>query len=696
MTTNYHEEERLGKAYDYRLMKRLLKYTRPYKWLIFITILLLLVITAFELAQPYLIKVAIDDHINGIYEPMVAFDENNPSENGVLYQDKFYIRERYLADEADLTMPRYQIIEHKNSFYLIDGVLPKTEKYELHIEQDQIIIETELRSYEALALTDEDIRSFRKQDISGLYKIGAVFLTLLVLGFIFNYVQIYILNYAGQKIIFNIRQELFTHLQKLSLSFYDKNPVGRLVTRVTNDIEALNEMYTNVLVNLFKDFFILIGIVIVMLSLNVKLALISFIAIPLIILASLLYKKIARDAFRLVRTRIAKINSTLNENISGMKIIHIFKREQEQFEKFDDINKSHYDANLKELKAAAIFRPSMDFIYSFSLTLLLWFGGRDVLSGALEFGVLYAFIDYIRRFFQPINDLSEKYTILQSAMASSERIFQLIDTDNAISNPENPVAINRFAGEIKFNNVWFAYNNEDWVLKDISFKIKPGEMVAFVGATGAGKSSIINLLSRFYDIQKGSITIDGVDIKEMNKEDLRRNIGIVLQDVFLFAGDIKSNIRLNNQGISDEEIRKVAQYVNAHHFIEKLPHKYEEEVMERGATLSQGQRQLLAFARTLAFDPSILVLDEATANIDTETEELIQDALEKLIKGRTTIVIAHRLSTIQHADKIIVMHKGKIREVGRHQELLAQGGLYYKLYQLQYKDNLGIQKNTLA
>lgn len=696
MTTNYHEEERLGKAYDYRLMKRLLKYIRPYKWLIFITILLLLVITAFELAQPYLIKVAIDDHINGIYEPMVAFDENNPSENGVLYQDKFYIRERYLADEADLTMPRYQIIEHKNSFYLIDGVLPKTEKYELHIEQDQIIIETELRSYEALALTDEDIRSFRKQDISGLYKIGAVFLTLLVLGFIFNYVQIYILNYAGQKIIFNIRQELFTHLQKLSLSFYDKNPVGRLVTRVTNDIEALNEMYTNVLVNLFKDFFILIGIVIVMLSLNVKLALISFIAIPLIILASLLYKKIARDAFRLVRTRIAKINSTLNENISGMKIIHIFKREQEQFEKFDDINKSHYDANLKELKAAAIFRPSMDFIYSFSLTLLLWFGGRDVLSGALEFGVLYAFIDYIRRFFQPINDLSEKYTILQSAMASSERIFQLIDTDNAISNPENPVAINRFAGEIKFNNVWFAYNNEDWVLKDISFKIKPGEMVAFVGATGAGKSSIINLLSRFYDIQKGSITIDGVDIKEMNKEDLRRNIGIVLQDVFLFAGDIKSNIRLNNQGISDEEIRKVAQYVNAHHFIEKLPHKYEEEVMERGATLSQGQRQLLAFARTLAFDPSILVLDEATANIDTETEELIQDALEKLIKGRTTIVIAHRLSTIQHADKIIVMHKGKIREVGRHQELLAQGGLYYKLYQLQYKDNLGIQKNTLA
>lgn len=697
MTTNYHEEETLGKAYDYRLMKRLLKYTRPYKWLIFISILLLLVITAFELAQPYLIKVAIDDHINGIYEPMVAFDTNNSSENGVIFQDKIFIRERYLTDDSDLAMPRYQILEHKNNFYLIDGVLPKTEPYELHIIEDQIIIESMQQSYNAIALTDEDIRSFRKQDISALYKIGAIFLILLVLGFIFNYIQIYILNYAGQKIIFNIRQELFTHLQKLSLSFYDKNPVGRLVTRVTNDIEALNEMYTNVLVNLFKDFFILIGIVIVMLSLNVKLALISFIAIPLIILTSLLYKKIARDAFRLVRTRIAKINATLNENISGMKIIHIFKRERQQFEKFDDINKSHYDANIKELKAAAIFRPSMDFIYSFSLTLLLWVGGRDVLSGALEFGVLYAFIDYIRRFFQPINDLSEKYTILQSAMASSERIFQLMDTDNTISNPEIPVPINRFAGEIEFNNVWFAYNNEDWVLRDISFKIKPGEMVAFVGATGAGKSSIISLLSRFYDIQKGSITIDGIDIKEMNKEDLRRNIGIVLQDVFLFAGDIKSNIRLNNQGISDEEIRKVAQYVNAHHFIEKLPHKYDEEVMERGATLSQGQKQLLAFARTLAFDPSILVLDEATANIDTETEELIQDALQKLIKGRTTIVIAHRLSTIQHADKIIVLHKGKIREVGRHQELLAQGGLYYKLYQLQYKDDLGIkQKNTLA
>jgi len=697
MTTNFHDEEAIGKAYDYHLMKRLLIYTSPYKWLIFLSILLLLVITAFELAQPYLIKVAIDDHINGIYEPMAAFDSDNSSEYGVLFQDKFYIRERYLTDEADLAMPRYQIIEHKNTFYLLDGVLPKTEPYELHIDKGKTTIETKQQSYKAITLTDEDIRSFRKQDISALYKIGAIFFALLVLGFIFNYIQIYILNYAGQKIIFNIRQELFTHLQKLSLSFYDKNPVGRLVTRVTNDIEALNEMYSNVLVNLFKDFFILIGIVIVMLNLNVKLALISFIAIPLVILTTLLYKKIARDAFRLVRTRIAKINATLNENISGMKIIHIFKRERQQFEKFDQINQSHYDANIKELKAAAIFRPSMDFIYSFSLTLLLWFGGKDVLSGALEFGVLYAFIDYIRRFFQPINDLSEKYTILQSAMASSERIFQLMDTDNTISNPEKPVAVNRFTGEIEFNSVWFAYNDEDWILKDISFKIKPGEMVAFVGATGAGKSSIINLLSRFYDIQKGSITIDGIDIKKMNKEDLRKNIGVVLQDVFLFAGDIKSNIRLNNLAISDEDIKMVAQYVNAHHFIEKLPHKYDEEVMERGATLSQGQRQLLAFARTLAFDPAILVLDEATANIDTETEELIQDALEKLIKGRTTIVIAHRLSTIQHADKIIVLHKGRIREMGKHQELLAQGGLYYKLYQLQYKNDQGInQKHTLA
>lgn len=692
-TDNLHEEEALGKAYDYHLMKRLLKYTIPYKWLIYISIFLLLIITTFELAQPYLIKVAIDDHINGINDPMIAFEIGKAPTEGVEFENKIFIRESQLEDNLYQDYPKYQIIEQKNRMYLIDGVIPQNKGFEIIENNGKQTAFTEEITYNAIELTDEQIREFRKQDISALYKIGGVFFTILLLGFILNYIQIYLLQYTGQKIIFNIRQELFTHLQKLSLSFYDKNPVGRLVTRVTNDIETLNEMYTSVLVNLFKDIFILIGIVIVMLSLNVKLALISFISIPLILLATLVYKRIARDAFRLVRTRLARINATLNENISGMRVIHIFKREKKQFEKFDEINTSHYEANIKELKSAAIFRPSMDFIYSLSLTLLLWYGGRDVVSGAIEFGVLYAFIDYIRRFFQPINDLTEKYTILQSAMASSERIFQLMDQKSIIPNPEQPVPISKLNGEIEFENVWFAYNDEDWVLKDISYKIKPGEMVAFVGATGAGKSSIINLLGRFYDIQKGSIKIDGVDIRNMDKEALMGNIGIVLQDVFLFSGDIKSNIRLNNTNISDEEIENVARYVNAHHFIDKLPNKYNEEVKERGSTLSQGQRQLLSFARTLAFNPSILVLDEATANIDTETELLIQDALKKLVKGRTTIVIAHRLSTIQHADKIIVLHKGKIREMGNHQELLSQGGLYYKLYQLQYKEELLEEQN---
>ncbi len=549
------------------------------------------------------------------------------------------------------------------------------------------------QKFTGITLTDEELQLFRKEDISSLITIGLFFFGLLLAGFILNYIQIYLLQYTGQKIIFSIRQEVFSHVQSLPLSFFDKNPVGRLLTRVTNDSEALNDMYTNVLINLFKDIFILIGIVVVMLNLNVQLALISFVSLPLIIGTSLIYKKLARDAFRIVRTKLARINATLNENISGMRIVHIFKREKQQFSQFDEINRSHYDSSMKELKTAAIFRPSMDLIYSISLALLIWFGGRGVISGLFEFGVLYAFIDYTRRFFQPINDLTEKYTIMQSAMASSERIFQLLDQKDTIPNPAQPVAVESVIGKIEFDHVWFAYQNEEWILKDISFTIEPGEMVAFVGATGAGKSSIISLLGRFYDIQKGTIRIDGVDIKTMDKYQLRKNIGIVLQDVFLFAGDIKSNIRLNNMKINDEEIQQVARYVNADHFIEKLPDQYNEEVKERGSTLSQGQKQLLAFARTLAFDPSILILDEATANIDTETELLIQDALTKLTQGRTTIIVAHRLSTIQHADKIIVLHKGQIREIGTHQQLLSNGGLYYKLYQLQYKDNFQHSNN---
>lgn len=684
--TNIHEEQSLGKVYDSQLMKRLLHYVKPYRWMVISSILLLLVITATDLAGPYLIKVAIDDHINGLGKPMAVFEKGEAPKEGIEFQGKVYIRQSELKDLSAIKSEA-QIIEIDKKHYLIQGNLsPNVKNPALtHVEGNQYLLTDQ--GIPAQLLSRDELKEFQRKDISAVKVIALLYLGILVLSFILNYSQTRILQTTGQKIIYDLRQHLFSHLQKLSLSFFDRNPVGRLVTRATNDVESLNEMFTSVLVNLFKDFFILIGIMIIMLNLNVKLALICFLTLPLIIGVSIIYRNVARNAFRQVRIKLARINAALAENLSGMRIVQIFKREKQQFDQFNEINKDHFRSNLKELQASSIFRPLMDLIYSIGLALLIWFGGHEVLGGAVQFGVLYAFIDYLGRFFQPINDLTEKYTIMQSAMASSERIFQLLDQEPAIKNAEAPVHVERLKGEIRFNHVWFAYNPGEWILKDISFSIQPGEMVAFVGATGAGKSSIINLLSRFYDIQKGEITIDGVDIRNYDLNQLRRNIGVVLQDVFLFSGDIRSNIRLNNRHISDEEIMEVAKHVNAHSFISKLPNQYDEIVQERGSTLSAGQRQLLSFARTLAFNPSILVLDEATSNIDTETELLIQDAMKKLTQNRTTIVVAHRLSTIQHADKIIVLHKGEIKEMGNHQELLAKKGLYYKLYELQYKEN---------
>ncbi|ABY93453.1 MAG: ABC transporter ATP-binding protein [Thermoanaerobacter sp.] len=528
----------------------------------------------------------------------------------------------------------------------------------------------------------------KAEAINGVTHIGILYLIIITVAFIINYGQIYLIQYTGQKIIFNLRQQIFEHLQSLSLSFFDKNPVGRLVTRVTNDTDTLNEMYTSVIANLFNDIFIIFGIIIAMVSYNVKLALISLSTTPLIIGGMYIYRKLASQAYRLVRVRLARINAFLSEHISGMKIVQLFVTEHKKSKEFEKINKDYYDANMRQLTIFAIFRPSMDVIYSLTLALLIWYGGKDIISHKIEFGVLYAFVNYLQQLFQPIFDISEKYDILQSAMASAERIFILLDTKEQIKDPEKPIPLEDIQGKIEFKNVWFSYNGKEWVLKDVSFVVNPGETVAFVGATGAGKSSIISLLSRFYDIQKGEILIDGIDIRKVRQQDLRKHIGVVLQDVFLFTGDIKSNIRLNNKNITDNDIYMVAKYVNAHHFIKKLPEGYESKVTERGSTLSAGQRQLLAFARALAFNPKILVLDEATANIDTETERLIQDALKKLTKGRTTLVIAHRLSTIQHADKIIVLHKGRIREMGTHNELLQKKGLYYNLYMLQYKDQL--------
>ena len=586
---DHNEEEVLGKAYDSRLMKRLLLYARSY-WKFFgIALVLLVGSTITDLAGPFLMKVAIDDYI------------------------------------------------------------------------------------------------IARPDTTAIIRIGLIYIGAVVAGFLLNYFQIYILSYAGQTIIFNIRQEVFSHLQKMPLGFFDKNPVGRLVTRVTNDTETLNDMYTNVLVTLVKDVFIIAGVVIIMFSLNVRLALIALSVIPILIFLTVLFRIRARDVYRKVRTTLARINSAFSENISGMRVIQVFAREKENFAKFKDINNDYFKAGLKEIVVFGVFRPAIEMLAYLVIAIMIWYGGGRVLDNTLQFGVLFAFVNYVGQFFQPINDLAEKYNLLQSAMASSERIFLILDTPTEEDAGAKALTPESVKGEIEFRNVWFAYKEDDWVLRDVSFKVPAGKTLAIVGATGAGKTSIINLINRFYEIQKGDIFLDGINIRDIKKENLRRNVGVVLQDVFLFSGTVKDNIRLNESSISDEEIKRVSEYVNADRFISSLPTGYEEEVKERGVTFSSGQRQLLAFARALAFNPSILILDEATANIDTETELLIQDALAKITHSRTTIVIAHRLSTIQHADNIIVMHKGKIREIGTHQELLSKRGMYYNLYNLQYK-----------
>lgn len=672
---DYQTDETVGKVYDSHLFKRMLKYAKPYWHFLLLSIIFMMLVTGLELLRPYLFKITIDDYINGYKNPMIELDlsEELPLDQGykslpqVEFNNKKYIRTKNIPlEEKILEGYPLKVIEKKQgTYYLVD--------FE--------------NSEEALALSKEDYQKFRKEDTSGLTKIGIIFIIAIIVAFVFNYLQVYILNYTSQRIIYNIRQDIFSHIQGLSISYFDKNPVGRLVTRVTNDTETLNEMYTSVLVSLFKDIFILGGIIVVMLKMNYKLALLSFSLIPFILVASIIFRKKIRVVYRLGRAQLAKINATLNENITGMKTIQIFKKEDKIFKQFDKINTDYLNTSQKEVSIYAMFRPAIEIIRSLGFALLIYYGGGQVISNYIEFGVLYAFVDYLQKFFDPILDLTEKYNILQSAMASSERIFAILDEENHIENIENPVPIKEIKGKIEFKNVWFAYEGENWVLKDVNFTIEPGEMVAFVGATGAGKTSIINLISRFYDIQKGEILIDGINIKKYDKYELRRHIGVVLQDVFIFTGNIKDNIRLNNSSITDEEIVEISKYVNAHHFIEKLPQGYNEPVMERGATLSSGERQLLAFARTLAFNPSVLILDEATSNIDTETELLIQDALEKLTKNRTTIAVAHRLSTIQNSDKIIVLSKGEIKEMGNHQELLEQEGLYYELYKLQYKED---------
>src|SRR6056297_6306 len=523
------------------------------------------------------------------------------------------------------------------------------------------------------------------EDISGIVRLAFIYFATALGIFILTYIQSMILQYSGQKIIYNIRVEMFEKLQSLSIEFFNKHPIGKLVTRVTNDTETLNELYTSVIVNSIKSIFVLIGIVVTMVAYNLRLSLITFTVIPFIILFTVIFRKKTREIYRQIRRRVAGVNAYISEHVSGMKIVQIFAVEKDVFNRFNDENTKLKNSYMDQLKIFSIYRPSMYLLNIGAFALLIAFGGRMVIEETITIGTIVVFQRYISKFFEPIQELAEQFNIMQSSMASSERIFNLLDEEEFIENKEVTKELKKVEGRIEFKNVWFQYKEDEWILKDVSFTVKPGETVAFVGATGAGKTTIQNLISRYYDIQKGEILVDGINIKDIDLKELREKIGQMQQDVFLFTGDIKSNIRLREESISDEEILQASKYVNADKFIGKLENKYDQKVYERGATFSAGQRQLISFARTLAFNPDILILDEATANIDTETEMLIQDAIEKLMEGRITLVVAHRLSTIQNADKIIVMHKGRIKEMGKHQELLANRGIYYNLYKIQYE-----------
>ena len=528
--------------------------------------------------------------------------------------------------------------------------------------------------------------SLVKKDYNSLLYITLALITSLVLQSFVQYYLTYYTQLMGQKVIFDIRVKLFDHVQKLALRFFDKTPIGRIVTRITNDVESLNELFSSGIVSVFSNIFTIVWILCFMFFMAWDLSLITLTVLPLVILATAVFRKKVRVAYRDVRFHLARLNTFMQEHISGMNVVQIFGKEKFAFKSFSGINEDHKQANNRSIFYYAVFFPVVDFLSSLAITLIIWYGGASVIQNKISIGVLFAFIQYIEMFFRPIRDLSEQYNVLQTAMASSERIFTLFDDDTYIQNPDNPIELKDVKGEIEFEDVSFAYNPNEYVLKNISFKIDPGQTVAIVGATGAGKTSIINILTRFYNINEGTIKLDGVDIQKLDKRVLRKYISIVLQDVFLFSGTVLSNINLNDESISIETIKEAAQTVGADRFINNLPNGYNEEVKEKGSTMSVGQKQLISFARALAYNPKILILDEATSSVDTETEILIQNAIQKLLVNRTSIVIAHRLSTIQNADKIIVMHKGVIREIGNHQELLAKRGIYYKLYQLQYKD----------
>jgi len=703
--TGFNEDDIKAKIYDSVMMKKLIKYLLPYKFYVIISFIMLLLIAVSELAMPAITKIAVDEYITS-NKDLIEFNSKNEQQQFIEKYKRVKFVKYSHADKFFLIFSNHKLnfinkqeiadLEQQNNlFKKVTLITNETTNLELLKDTDIKILSNEflaVSSAELFRLKDEGVlkkeqlRGIQRYNINKIKIFGLILFSIIVAQFGFYYLQIFMINYASQHAMYDLRRDVFAHVSKMPLSFFDKNPIGRLVTRVTNDVRTLDEMFSNGLIQLLQEFFILSGIIIMMLVLNWKLALITFTVLPVVYILFSIFMKRSRIIYREVRKKIAKINSTLAESISGVKIIQLFNQNERKKSEFAKINKEYYEKSISQMKLFALFRPLINSMRRVAVAILLWYGGGMILDNVITLGVFIAFISYLDRFFEPINRLSEKFNILQAAMAGTERIFDLMGNkpeDFRIENHQKNG--NSFLGEIEFKNVWLAYNYDDYVLKDISFKIKPGEKVAFVGHTGSGKTSIINLIAGMYPFQKGNIFIDEKDQQTFSLEEIRNNIGIVQQDVFLFSGTIKDNIVLNNEDITDENIEQVAKYVNVHQFIDSLPGKYLEPVMERGATFSVGQRQLIAFARVLAYDPTIFVLDEATANIDTETEILIQDALQKLMENRTSIIIAHRLSTIQHVDRIIVLHKGEIVEEGNHQELLAKEGLYYDLYRLQYQ-----------
>ncbi|MCJ7704268.1 MAG: ABC transporter ATP-binding protein/permease [Desulfobacterales bacterium] len=694
----YMEEGKLGKPYDLKLMVRLGAYLRRYWFLMSVSLFFVLVMAVLDLVIPYLTKEAIDRYIITSAREVVLRGDGSPEESRLLKEfEKDLIpmkREgRYLLppdalrsmDRKEAALFQKAGLLSENRYYLFMPRKPEEEvllkKYPSFFERSGPYCFIPFDRMKDLERKDR--LSLRGRDIEGVLHLALLIVFILAIHFGLNFVQVYAMEVAGQKMMHDLRMKAFSHLQNLPVSFFDRSPVGRLVTRLTNDIQNVHEMFTSVLINLFRDVILLIGIVIILLHLHREMALISFSVIPLIFVTTLFFSRRARDVFREIRFKIAQMNGFLQENFAGIKVVQLFRREKENSRRFQKINEAHYLANMRQITLYAFFVPLVEILSSGAIGLLIWYGGSRVIQEAISLGVLVAFLSYIRMFFQPIRDLSEKYNILQSAMASLERIFGLLDQEEKIPSNLSPVR-GTIKGNIEFQQVSFSYNGEDRVLNEVSFSVREGETVAIVGATGAGKTSLLYLLERFYEPEDGKILLDGIDIRERDLYDIRSQIGLVMQDTFLFAGDIEENIRLGDQESDGARVREAARVVNADKFIQRLANQYQTRVGEGGEVLSAGQRQLLAFARALYANPRILILDEATSHVDPETERFIQEGLTRLLKGRTAIVIAHRLSTIQYADRIIVLHKGRVREMGTHAELMAKKGLYYRLYQLQY------------